>query len=163
MLLDQAFDRARFASVLRNDRPGVVHLASHAEFTGDPDSSFVLTHDDRLSMEELAALVRTTRYGDEPVELLLLSACQTAVGNERAARGLAGMAIRAGARSAMGSLWWVSDEATSELVIDFYQALGTPGISKARALQQAQRVLLGSLEFHHPYYWAAFLLINNWL
>ncbi len=133
MLLDQAFDRARFASVLRNDRPGVVHLASHAEFTGDADSSFVLPHDDRLSMEEVAAL------------------------------GLARMAIRAGARSAMGSLWWVSDEATSELVIDFYQALGTPGISKARALQQAQRVLLGSSEFHHPYYWAAFLLINNWL
>jgi CHAT domain-containing protein len=56
VLLDQAFDRARFASVLRNDRPGVVHLASHAEFTGDADSSFVLPHDDRLSMEELAAL-----------------------------------------------------------------------------------------------------------
>ena len=63
----------------------------------------------------------------------------------------------------MGSLWWVSDKATSELVIDFYQALDTPGISKARVLQQAQRVPLGSSEFHHPYYWAAFLLINNWL
>ena len=162
-MLDESFDRAGLESVLHNEHPGVVHLASHAEFTGDPDTSFVLTHDDRLPMEELARLVRTTRYGDEPVELLLLSACETAVGDERAALGLAGMAIRAGARSAMGSLWWVSDEATSKLVIGFYEALDTPGISKARALQQAQRVLLETSNFQHPYYWAPFLVINNWL
>ncbi|MEE2675175.1 MAG: CHAT domain-containing protein [Myxococcota bacterium] len=163
VLLDESFDRAGLESVLHNEHPGVVHLASHAEVTGDPDTSFVLTHDDRLPMEELARLVRTTRYGDEPVELLLLSACETAVGDERAALGLAGMAIRAGARSAMGSLWWVSDEATSKLVIGFYEALDTPGISKARALQQAQRVLLETSNFQHPYYWAPFLVINNWL
>ena len=63
----------------------------------------------------------------------------------------------------MGSLWWVSDEATSKLVIGFYEALGTPGISKARALQQAQRALLDTVNFQHPYYWAPFLVINNWL
>jgi CHAT domain-containing protein len=163
VLLNEAFDAESLASTLRNQRPGIVHLASHAEFSGDPDTSFVLTHDDRLSMDELTTLVRTTRYGDEPVELLMLSACATAVGDERAALGLAGVAIRAGARSAMGSLWSVSDDATSELVVSFYEALGTPGISKARALREAQKHLMAGGRFQHPYYWAPFLLINNWL
>ncbi|MEO2237326.1 MAG: CHAT domain-containing protein, partial [Candidatus Poseidoniia archaeon] len=112
VLLNASFDAESLRSELRNQRPGVVHLATHAEFTGDPDTSFVLTHDDRLSMEDLTSLMRSVRYGEEPVELLVLSACETAMGDERAALGLAGVAIRAGARSAMGSLWSVSDEAT---------------------------------------------------
>jgi len=163
VLLNASFDAEGLASALRNQRPGIVHLASHAEFTGDPDSSFVLTHDDRLSMEELTSLVRTARYGDEPVELLMLSACETAVGDERAALGLAGVAIRAGARSAMGSLWSVSDEATSQLVVGFYEALDDAGMSKAGALRQAQQQLMAEARFRHPYYWAPFLVINNWL
>jgi len=114
-------------------------------------------------MEELTSLVRSARYGDEPVELLMLSACETAKGDERAALGLAGVAVRAGARSAMGSLWSVSDEATSELVVDFYAALDEPGMSKAGALQSAQRKLMAEPKFRHPYYWAPFLVINNWL
>ena len=163
VLLNESFDAESLASALRNQRPGVVHLASHAEFTGDPDSSFVLTHDGRLSMEELASLMRAARDGDEPVELLRLSACETAVGDDRAALGLAGVAIRAGARSAMGSLWPVSDEATSQLVVGFYEALDTPAIRKARALQQAQPALLAREQFQPPYDWAPFLVINNWL
>ena len=123
----------------------------------------MLTHDGRLSIEELASLVRSGRYSDAPVELLMLSACETAVGDERAALGLAGVSIRAGARSAMGSLWSVSDIATSRLVSDFYEALQTDGLSKAAALQQAQKSLLANPQFRHPYYWAAFLVMNNWL
>ncbi|MFP6564234.1 MAG: CHAT domain-containing protein, partial [Myxococcota bacterium] len=163
VLLDADFDPAHFEAALRNDRPGIVHLASHAEITGDPDTSFVLTHDGRLSIEELAALVRSGRYGDEPLELLVLSACETAISDERAALGLAGVAIRAGARSAMGSLWSVSDQAAFRLVASFYQALNTPGTSKARALQSAQKTLLADRRFQHPYYWASFLVMNNWL
>jgi CHAT domain-containing protein len=163
VLLDAEFDRASFGAALRNNRPGVVHLASHAEFSGNYKDSFVLTHSGRLSIEELASLVRSGRYSDEPVELLMLSACETAVGDERAALGLAGVSIRAGARSAMGSLWSVSDVATSRLVSDFYQALQTAGLSKATALQQAQKSLLADPRFGHPYYWAPFLIMNNWL
>ncbi len=163
VLLNASFDAESLGSALRNQRPGVVHLATHAEFTGDPDTSFVLTHDDRLSMEDLTSLMRSVRYGEEPVELLVLSACETAVGDERAALGLAGVAIRAGARSAMGSLWSVSDEATAHLVVGFYEALATPGISKARALREAQKTVMADARFQHPYYWAPFLVINNWL
>ncbi|MGE4605656.1 MAG: CHAT domain-containing protein, partial [Myxococcota bacterium] len=64
---------------------------------------------------------------------------------------------------AMGSLWSVSDVATSRLVSDFYQALQTAGLSKATALQQAQKSLLADPQFRHPYYWAPFLIMNNWL
>jgi len=163
ILLNDAFDPEQLESALVNSPPGILHIASHAKFTGNPDTSFVLTHNDRLSMEELSSLVRRGQYGDHPVELLILSACETAVGDERAALGLAGVAIRAGARSAMGSLWSVSDEATSLLTVNFYRALGSPDASKAHALQRAQLQLMADPAFEHPFYWAPFLLINNWL
>ena len=73
------------------------------------------------------------------------------------------MAIRAGARSALGSLWAVQDQATTELFVGFYEALKEPGVSKAEALQRAQLALLADPRFHHPYYWSPFLLISNWL
>jgi filamentous hemagglutinin family protein len=163
VLLDGAFATDGFEQALASGRPGVVHIASHAEFTGDPKTSFVLTHDDRLSMEKLSSLVRSVRAGDEPVELLLLSACETAAGNDRAALGLSGVAVRAGARSAIGSLWSVSDAAAAKLVVGFYRGLGEPGSSKARAMQQAQAALLETPRYRHPFYWAPFLVINNWL
>jgi len=163
VLLDAGFEDDTLERSLENLQPGVVHIASHAEFTGEPDTSFVLTHSSHLSIEELSRLIRAGRYGSEPVELLMLSACETASGDERAALGLAGVAIRAGARSAMGSLWSVSDRATSALVVEFYQALNEPGMTKARALQSAQTQLLADARFRHPYYWAPFLVINNWL
>lgn len=163
ILLDDSFQTETLENSLRESRPGVVHIASHAEFSGDPSESFVLTHDGSLSMEDFSSLLRSSRGGQEPVELLMLSACETAAGDERAALGLAGMAIRAGARSSMGSLWSVSDQATSALVVGFYEALDTPGTSKARALQKAQEILLADARFRHPYFWAPFLVINNWL
>jgi CHAT domain-containing protein len=163
VLLDEEFRRARFEQELRERPPAVVHIASHAKFTGDPRTSFVLTHDDRLSMERLSTLVGAGRFGEEPLELLLLSACETAAGDDRAALGLAGVAIRAGARSAVGSLWTVSDEATAELVVAFYEALGEPHTSKAQALRRAQTALLTDVRYDHPFFWAPFLVINNWL
>jgi len=163
LLLNDAFRTGRLEEELRERPPGVVHLASHAEFTGDPRSSFVLTHDGRLTMDRLSDLVESGRFGDEPLELLVLSACRTAAGDERAALGLAGVAVRAGARSAMGSLWSVSDQAASELVVDFYSELGRRDTSKAEALRRAQLALLAQKRFAHPYYWAPFLMINNWL
>ncbi|MDE0884998.1 MAG: CHAT domain-containing protein, partial [Myxococcota bacterium] len=163
ILLDSDFERESLERALTNLRPAVVHIASHAEFTGEPDTSFVLTHSGNLGIEQLSRLIRAGRFGGEPVELLMLSACQTAAGDERAALGLAGVAIRAGARSAMGSLWSVSDQATEALVVDFYQALDQPGMTKARALQSAQGQLLADARFGHPFYWAPFMVINNWL
>ena len=77
--------------------------------------------------------------------------------------GLAGVAIKAGARSAMATLWQVDDAATSALVEEFYTQLHDPSISKAVALQRAQIRILQEPERMHPSFWAPFLLINNWL
>jgi CHAT domain-containing protein len=163
VLLDDQFREDRLREELRERPPGVVHIASHAEFTGDPRTSYLLTHDQKLTMNELSQLVEAGRFGEEPLELLMLSACDTAAGDERAALGLAGVAVRAGARSAVGSLWSVNDEATSALIVDFYRELGGRDVSKAEALARAQQRLLAKPRFEHPFYWAGFLLINNWL
>jgi CHAT domain-containing protein len=144
-------------------RPSVVHIASHAEFTGDPSTSWLLTHDGRLTLDQLSDLVGVAKFRDDPLELLMLSACQTAAGDDRAALGLAGVALRAGARSALGSLWSISDEATYELVVEFYKALKDPTASKSLALRTAQRKLLDDERFQHPFFWSPFLLIGNWL
>ncbi|NJK27840.1 MAG: CHAT domain-containing protein [Coleofasciculaceae cyanobacterium SM2_3_26] len=100
---------------------------------------------------------------EAPIELLVLSACQTAVGDDRAALGLAGVAVRAGARSTLASLWSVNDEATSLLMTRFYQELADPSVTKAEALRRAQVSLLQNPETEDPFLWAAFVLVGNWL
>jgi CHAT domain-containing protein len=85
------------------------------------------------------------------------------VGDDRAALGLAGVAIKAGAKSALGTLWQVQDEAAAVLVAEFYRQLQDPSVSKATALQRAQLTLLWDPRYQHPFFWSPFLLINNWL
>lgn len=152
---EQRFDRAPF---------GIVHIATHGVFDGDAQESFLLTSGGRLSLERLASIIARARFrGERPLDLLTLSACETAVGDGRAALGLAGVAVRSGARSALGSLWRVSDQATARLIRSFYRELAKPGVSRARALQTAQLEQLGDVASAHPYYWASFLLISSWL
>ena len=141
----------------------IVHIASHGQFDGDPEKSFLLAYDDKLTMDRLETYMGLSRYSDEPVELLTLSACQTAAGDDRAALGLAGVAIKAGARSALATLWFVNDEASSKLVTEFYRQLGDASLSKAEALRRAQLMILKQPRYGHPSYWAPFLLIGNWL
>jgi CHAT domain-containing protein len=144
---------------MADHQPSIVHIASHGRFTGDPATSFLLTHDGALSMSDLEHAVSERSI---PLDLLVLSACQTAAGDDRAALGLAGVSLRAGARSAIGSLWNVSDAATAVLFEDFYRQLSTPGSSRAAAMREAQRALLDSERFKHPFFWSGFLLINSW-
>jgi len=94
---------------------------------------------------------------------LILSACQTASGDDKAALGLAGLAVRSGARSTIASLWAVNDQSTAQLMTEFYQNLVDQAIeTRAEALQKAQVKLLNSPQYKHPYYWAAFVLVGNW-
>lgn len=105
------------------------------------------------------------RRGSQPIELLVLSACETAQGDNQAILGLAGVAVRAGAQSTIATLWGANDEATAELMGYFYQNLNqNQEISKAEALREAQLQLLQNQDqYSHPYYWAPFVLIGNWL
>jgi CHAT domain-containing protein len=98
-----------------------------------------------------------------PLELLVLSACQTAYGDKRAALGLAGLAVRSGARSTVATLWSVNDRSTAELMTQFYQNLTQTNSQRAESLRQAQLSLLAQKQYEHPYYWAPFILVGNWL
>jgi CHAT domain-containing protein len=141
----------------------IVHIASHGQFNRTVANTFVLASDGKISLDALGKMMGVSRYRNEPVELLTLSACQTAAGDDRAALGLAGVAVKAGARSALASLWFINDIASADLVSEFYRQLKNPEMSKAKALQQAQWALLKDERYEHPGYWAPFLMIGNWL
>jgi CHAT domain-containing protein len=162
--LNAAFVTSIVNKEFATDNYSIVHIASHGHFDSDSKKTFVLTYDSRLDLDELERMIRPSQIRDKPVELLTLSACQTAAGDDRAALGLAGIAVKSGARSALATLWFVDDEASSLIVVDFYRRLhDVPGISKARALQLAQIELLHDPRYGHPCYWAPYLLIGNWL
>jgi len=163
LLQDQDFVIPNMESELTRTPYSIVHVASHGQFDKDVSNTFLLTYDGKLSMGALEQYLGISKYRKEPVELLTLSACQTATGDDRAALGLAGIAIKAGARSAVATLWSISDRASTLLISDFYQQLQNPSLSKAEALQQSQLTLLQDRRYRHPAYWSPFLLIGNWL
>jgi CHAT domain-containing protein len=140
-----------------------VHVATHGQFDSDHTRSFLLTYDEKLTMDELRETIGARQFSDEPVELLVLSACETAAGDDRAALGLAGVALQAGARTAVATLWFINDESTADMVSEFYRQLDSSDLSKAEALRAAQLSLLEQPRYRHPSYWAPFLLIGNWL
>lgn len=163
ILLNESFTKSNFRTAVDAAPFSIVHVATHGEFSSQLENTFVLTWDDRLNANELDNLLRAAPRQQEPVELLVLSACQTAVGDRRAALGLAGIAVRAGARSTMASLWLVNDEATAVLMAQLYGELSTRGATKAEALRRAQLALLNDNQFTHPYFWSAFVLVGSWL
>jgi CHAT domain-containing protein len=113
-------------------------------------------------MNQLEELMQA-QAEETPIELLTLNACQTAEGDDRAPLDLGGVALKAGVRSALGSLWMVSDQAAQTLIPAFYQPLQQPGPTKASALQQAQLCVLKQPDLAHPFFWVPFILMGNWL
>lgn len=168
-LLNESFTEANFKAIFQEVQFPIVHFGTHGEFSSNAEDTFILTWDDRINANELDNLLHLEESQGAIIELLILSACQTAVGDKRAALGLAGVAVRAGARSTLASLWYVSDEATAELMSTFYQELLKQDLNlgrhqtKAGALSAAQRAMIQNPKFSHPYYWAAFVLVGNWL
>lgn len=161
-LLNQDFLVANMERALQTGDYGIVHIASHGQFASDASQSFILAFDAKLTMDRLETFIGRLRYREDPLELLTLSACETALGDDRAALGLAGIAIKAGARSAVATLWRVADKAAANLVAKFYRALQEPDVSRAQALQRAQIALLDDPEYESPFFWSPFLMINNW-
>jgi CHAT domain-containing protein len=169
-LLDEEFTRDRLKQELSQTVYPIIHVATHGKFGTDPKDTFIVTGDDRkLTLSDLDQLIRNVSRNTEPLELISLTACETAVGNDRSALGLAGVAVQAGARSALASLWTVNDATTAELSKEFYARLRTPNLSKSDALQDVQKsfiegkVAIDGKQYTHPAYWAPFVLIGNWL
>ena len=163
ILLNESFTESNFTTEVNSSPYEVLHLATHGEFSSVAEETFLLTWDDVININELNSLISADQKQKNPIELLVLSACQTAAGDSRAALGLAGVAVRSGARSTLASLWYVDDLGTAELMTRFYQKLATGKATKAEALGQAQLELLQTQEFSHPFYWSAFILLGNWL
>jgi CHAT domain-containing protein len=182
--LNEGFTLDNLKSQRKLEPFGIIHLATHGEFNpGEPSNSYIQLFDTKLQLDQL----RQLGWNKPPVELLVLSACRTAVGDEEAELGFAGLAVQAGVKSALASLWYVSDEGTLGLMTQFYRQLKVAPI-KAQALRDAQLAMIkgkvrlggGQLEatgeklplppeleeqgdrtFNHPYYWAAFTMIGS--
>ena len=164
VLLNQQFVSAALRDDFAHEQYQIVHLATHGQMDKDISRSFLLTYNGKLTFDDLEALLRPGQYRGKPVELLTLSACQTAAGDDRAALGLAGVAVKAGARCALATLWFVQDESAALLMGEFYTQLRDDvRASKAQALQRAQIKILHDPRFGHPAYWAPYLMIGNWL
>ena len=163
VLLNADFRRETLHRELSGEPFGLVHLATHAQFSGTAGGAFLQAWDGPIGINELAADIELFRFRDAPLELLTLSACETAQGDDRAALGLSGIAIQSGARSAVGTLWSVNDPAAASLINAFYHAMLVGGESRAQALRGAQQELLAQRQYRHPVYWAPFILIGSWL
>lgn len=183
--LNQQFTLANLKLLIGAQSPNIVHLATHAVFrSGRPENSYIQFWDTRLSLTEMRGINWGTT---QPLEILVLSACRTAIGDDEAELGFAGLALEAGVKSAVASIWNVSDEGTLALMSEFYQQLGTTS-TKAEALRQAQLLMLrgdvrieadqihlsrgnvplpaelsttATPDLSSPYYWAAFTLISS--
>ncbi|MTJ10175.1 CHAT domain-containing protein [Anabaena sp. UHCC 0204] len=162
-LKNESFTNFNVENKIKQYPAQIVHLATHGQFSSNVEETFILTWDNVLNIDQLKNLLSSDTKQIRPIELLVLSACQTANGDEKAALGLAGIAVKAGARSTIASLWSVDDEATSLLMNQLYQELANSKLTKAEALRRAQLAVLNNNKFQHPYYWSAFVLIGNWL
>ena len=163
-LFNREFTNAAFQNQINALPFPVVHLATHGQFSSQAEATFILTWDGQLDVNQLNDLLRSRDPSrTDPIELLVLSACETLTGDKRAALGLAGVAVRAGARSTLATLWSVNDEATAFLMGQFYEALKNPTVTKAEALRRAQLALLGNSKFDRPHFWAPYVLVGNWL
>jgi len=169
----------------RRPQQRIVHLATHGSFiSGVKANSFIqLWGSERLTLDQ----IRQAGWGSPPVDLLVLSACETALGDREAELGFAGLAVQTGVRSVLASLWEVSDPGTLGLMAEFYQQLQTT-TTKAEALRQAQLAMLrgevrleggnlvtpqgnyplsrelqdvGNKPLTHPFFWSAFALVGS--
>ncbi|MCC3408467.1 MAG: CHAT domain-containing protein [Microcoleus sp. PH2017_10_PVI_O_A] len=184
--LNEGFTLANLKEKRNQPQYKIIHLATHGDFQpGGAQNSYIQFWDTKLRLNQLGEL----KLSNPQVELLVLSACTTAVGDEQAELGFAGLAVHAGVKSALASLWYVSDAGTLGLMTEFYQQLREAPI-KAEALRQAQLAMLrqevrlqdgylirsnnnqalplpaeltarGDRNLSHPYYWAAFTMIGS--
>jgi CHAT domain-containing protein len=190
--LNEQFTIPNFIAQNSGQSPfSIIHLGTHAEFkVGDLSDSYIQFYDDRLKIPQLQKVSEDLGWNtdDSPIELLVLSACETALGDKEAELGFAGLAVQAGVKSALASLWYVSDLGTLALMGEFYDELDTT-LNKAEALRQTQLQMLhgnvkvdskqvklsngtaldlpadfpdGTLTLDHPYFWSSFTLIGNW-
>ena len=171
LLTGTDFRKDRLDAELRIGRYNTVIVGSHAAFgSDDPKDTFILgANDERIGLSDLRSMFRraATTMPDHELELLMLSACETAAGDDLAVLGIAGLAVQVWARSAVATLWEIQDIAAGDLVRNFFSVLDDNAhgqrATKARALQSAQVAMLHDKLLFHPHFWAPMVLVGNWL
>lgn len=161
-LVNAEFTEIALAAALQDWPAPIVHIASHAQAGSSPEATFILTWEGKLGAANFSKLLNANVRRSTTIELLILSACQTASGAQWATLGLAGLAIRSGVRSVVATLWAVNDHSTADLMACFYRGLMQQRLGRASTLRQAQLSLLYSDVYQHPYYWAPFILVGDW-
>jgi CHAT domain-containing protein len=164
VILNEEFTNATLQEQINSLSFPVVHIATHGQFSSQAENTFILSWDGKINVKDLDHFLRKKKAElSRPIELLVFSACETAAGDDRAALGLAGVVVRAGARSTLATLWQVSDDSTAQLMVRFYQELARdPNVSKAEALRRAQLNLLQQDGYKFPYFWSPYVLVGNW-
>ncbi|NER46251.1 MAG: CHAT domain-containing protein [Symploca sp. SIO1A3] len=163
ILLNPQFTKSNVEQKLNSRAFSVVHLATHGKFSSDPEETYILAYNQLLRAKDLHYLLQSNnKKATNTIELLVLSACKTAEGDNRATLGLAGLAVRAGVRSTLATLWQVDDQSTVKLMEQFYNEFNKPGVNKAEALHRAQQALLNNQDYRNPYFWAPYILVGNW-
>lgn len=162
-LLNEEFNRNNLEQQMSLNPFQIIHLATHGQFSSQAEKTFILASDGPINIKQLDNLFRSREQNKSRIiDLLVLSACETAPGDNRAVLGLAGMAVRAGARSTIASLWSLNDESAVEFMGYFYEQL-TQGKSRAEALRQAQLAFLQEKNgYDAPLYWAPYILVGDW-
>ena len=160
-MINEDFTIDNFSEAIQKKTYNIIHIATHGFFAESSNESFLLTYENKLSISGLERLIRIS---DTSIDLLTLSACKTIVGDEFSGLGFAGMAVKAGVRSAIASFWLVDDRSTANLMASFYRHYEkTERRNKAKALRNAQLESINTPEYSHPSKWAAFTLIGNWM
>ncbi|MFK0733482.1 MAG: CHAT domain-containing protein [Gloeotrichia echinulata HAB0833] len=162
-MVNTEFTKSNIQQRLKSGNFSAIHWKTHGQFSSDPDKTFIVAYKERIKAKDLNNLIQVgSKSGATPLELVVLSACETATGDNRAVLGLAGIAVRTGARSVISTLWKAEDAANTEFMIRFYQELLKPGMTKAQAVHKAQIALKNELGYT-PHLWANYILIGNWL
>ncbi|TAF08300.1 MAG: CHAT domain-containing protein [Nostocales cyanobacterium] len=190
-LLDQESTLENLESLSSQKNFGILHFATHGDFKpGKISKSYIQLWNKKIYIDKLKNLSQQLGWNKEPkVEMLVLSACKTAVGSQEAELGFSGLAVQAGVKSVLGSLWYVSDQGSLALMAKFYDGLNTVNL-RSESLRQAQLgmlkgevsvadgklylspeksipltqelINLGNINLSHPYFWSAFTIIGNW-
>jgi CHAT domain-containing protein len=158
------FTTRKFKDLISSNSYSMIHLATHGSFDSDPKKTFIKTNDGYITIGEIELLLNKQRKVKlNTIELLALSACKTAAGDQRATLGIAGAAIKSGANSTIASLWSVNDASTFELMDKFYSTLSrNSNMAKTEALATAQKFIRSKKDYQSPYYWAPFVLVGDW-
>ena len=161
ILINENFTKYNISHEFEYNHYSIIHISTHGVFEKNTDDTYILAYDNKITMQQIENFIEYSKYRKKPVELLTLSACETATGDEQAMLGIAGLSIKSGVKSAIASLWRIDEKAAYQLITEFYRQLKT-GKTKVKALQLAQKEMIIQKSFQHPSHWAAFILIGDW-